>query len=119
MLKFKRALGLSISVAAMTLAAGAAMGQSSTRTDWPSVNHDNTSVRYSPLTQVNAGNVKNLTQQWVYHLKPAGFTGRLRYDEAIPIVIGNTMYVDSPYGQIISLDATTGKEKWKFTLPND
>ena len=61
MSKIKKALGLSISVAAMTLTAGAAMGQSSTRTDWPSVNHDNTSVRYSPLTQVNAGNVKNLT----------------------------------------------------------
>src|SRR6202012_1222270 len=28
------------------------------------------------------------------------------------------MYVDSPYGQIIALEATTGKEKGKFTLPN-
>jgi quinoprotein glucose dehydrogenase len=117
MQKIKRALGFSISIAAMTLAAGAAMGQA--RTDWPSVNHDNSSVRYSPLTQVNAANVKNLKQEWVYHLKPADFTGRLRYDESIPIVIGNTMYHGSPYGEVIAFDATTGAVKWKFKLPND
>src|ERR1019366_5037491 len=58
----KLALGLMISAATSVLA-GAATG--APRTDWPSVNHDNTSVRYSPLTQINAANVKNLEQQWV------------------------------------------------------
>ena len=119
MSKIKRALGLSISVAAMTLMAGAAMGQISTRTDWPSVNHDNTSVRYSPLTQVKPATSTTWTQDWVYHLKPDGFTGRLRYDESIPIVIGNTMYLGSPYGEVIALNATTGAVKWKFKLPGD
>ncbi len=66
----------------MTLAAGAAATQPG-RTGRPPI-MTTASVRYSPLTQVNAGNVKNLTQVWIYHLKPNGFTGRLRYDESIP-----------------------------------
>lgn len=118
MSKIKKALGLSISVAAMTLAAGSALGQAA-RTDWPSANHDNTSVRYSPLTQVNPTNVKNLKVEWTYHIKPADWKGRLQYDESIPIVIGNTMYLGTPYGEIIALNASTGKEIWKFRLPND
>src|ERR1700722_7881266 len=113
----KRTLGFSISIAAITLASGTVMGQA--RTDWPSVNHDNSSVRYSPLTQVNAANVKNLKQEWVFHLKPADYTGRLRYDESIPIVIGNTMYHGSPYGEVIAFNPTTGEVKWKFKLPGD
>src|SRR5205085_4571029 len=37
---------------------------------------------------------------------------------AIQIVIGNTMYLASPYGAVHALDATTGTEKRKFELPN-
>ena len=118
MSKIKKALGLSISVAALSVAAGSAMGQA-VRTDWPAANHDNTSVRYSPLTQVNANNVKNLAVQWTYHIKPADWKGNMIYDESIPIVIGNTMYLGTPYGEVIALNATTGKEIWKFRLPNE
>src|SRR5262249_15046772 len=53
------------------------------------------------------------------HLKPADFVGRMREDEAVPIVIANTMYLASPYGAVIALDATTGAEKWRFQLPNN
>src|SRR6185295_573239 len=88
-------------------------------TDWPSTNYDQSANRYSPLTQITAKNVSTLQQVWSFHLKPAGYTGRLREDEAIPIVIGNTMYLGSPYGAVIALDATTGAEKWRFQLPNN
>jgi quinoprotein glucose dehydrogenase len=115
MSKITKVLGFSVSFLALTLAAGAAIGAA--RTDWPSVNHDNTSVRYSPLTQVTPANVKNLRQVWIFHLKPQDFTGPPRYDESIPIVIGNTMYLGSPYGEIIALNATTGDVNWRFKIP--
>jgi len=114
MAKISTLLGLSTSLLALTLAAHAAP-----RTDWPAVNHDNSAVRYSPLGQVTPGNVKNLREVWTFHLKPNDFTGPLRYDESIPIVIGNTMYLGSPYGEVIALNATTGDVKWKFKLPNN
>jgi quinoprotein glucose dehydrogenase len=88
-------------------------------TDWQSTNYDQSANRYSPLSQITAGNVATLEQAWSFHLKPAGYTGRLRQDEAIPIVIGTTMYLASPYGAIIALDATTGAEKWRLELPDN
>jgi quinoprotein glucose dehydrogenase len=88
-------------------------------TDWQSVNYDSTANRYSPLEQITRQNVATLQRAWSFHLKPAGYTGRMREDEAIPLVIGNTMYLGSPYGAVIALDATSGTEKWRFQLPDN
>src|SRR5947208_13084695 len=111
-------LGLGVAFAAALAAVSTADGTPGA-TDWPSTNYDQSANRYSPLTQITAKNVTTLQQVWSFHLKPAGYTGRLREDEAIPIVIGNTMYLASPYGAVIALDATTGAEKWRFQLPNN
>ena len=111
---------LSLGVALAAACAGVMAAQGTSRaTDWPSSNYDLSANRYSPLEQITAANVATLQQAWSFHLKPAGYTGRLREDEAIPLVIGNTMYLGSPYGAIHALDATTGAEKWKFQLPNN
>ncbi len=87
--------------------------------DWRATSYDSTADRYSPLTQITPQNVATLQQAWSFHLKPAGYTGRLREDGSNPIVVGATMYLTSPYGFIHALDATTGAEKWKFQLPNN
>jgi quinoprotein glucose dehydrogenase len=88
-------------------------------TGWPASNYDESANRYSPLTQITPANVGTLQRAWSIHLKPAGYSGKLLRDDAIPIVIGNTMYVGSPYGAVIALDATSGAEKWRFQLPNN
>ena len=109
------ALGVALaSLAAASTAVSTAAGAAGA-TDWPSTNYDQSANRYSPLTQITAKNVSTLQQVWSFHLKPADFIGRMREDEAIPIVIGNTMYLASPYGAVIALDATTGAEKWRFS----
>ena len=111
-------LSLGLIITATLGVAGNAAGPN-TATDWRATNYDDTANRYSPLTQITADNVTQLQQAWSFHLKPAGYTGRPREDEAIPLVVGNTMYLASPYGAIHALDATTGTERWKFTLPNN
>ena len=88
-------------------------------TDWPVSGHDAGGQRYSPLTQINKSNVANLQIAWTYHLTPAGYTGRPRLVEAVPIVIGNSMYITSSYGEVIALNATTGAELWKYKLPDN
>src|SRR5690349_1530885 len=115
--RLARALGVSAMVA--TALIGVRAADAPRPTDWPMTNYDNSANRYSPLDQITARNVAQLQRAWSIHLKPAGYTGRLREDQAIPIVIGNTMYLASPYGAIHALDATTGVEKWKFQLPNN
>ena len=118
MATFTSRLAMGVAVAAALAGIGAAPSPSSA-TDWPSSNYDESANRYSPLDQITAANVAALQPAWSFHLKPAGYTGPLKRDEAIPIVIGNTMYIASPYGAVHALDATTGVEKWKFQLPNN
>jgi quinoprotein glucose dehydrogenase len=88
-------------------------------TGWSASNFDQSANRYSPLTQITPANVSTLQRAWSIHLKPTGYSGKLLVDEAIPIVIGDTMYVGSPYGAVIALSATSGTEKWRLLLPNN
>jgi quinoprotein glucose dehydrogenase len=96
-----------------------ATGASAAVTDWPTSGHDPGGDRYTPLAQIQPSNVSRLQQAWTYHLKPEGYTGRLRAGEFIPVVVGNVMYIANPYGSIDALDATTGKLKWRFSIPDN
>ena len=107
-------------VALATGIAAASVAQNKTGpTGWPSTNYVEGANRYSPLTQITPANVGTLQRAWSIHLKPAGYSGKLREDEAIPIVIGGTIYLGSPYGAVLAFDAASGAEKWRFQLPNE
>ncbi len=108
-------LALGVAFAAVLAGSGAAQYASG----WSASNYNESGNRYSPLDQINAANVATLLPAWRFHLKPASYTGPLKLSEAIPLVIGGTMYVASPYGAIHALDPATGVEKWKFQLPNN
>lgn len=93
--------------------------------DWPDYNRDLAASRFSPLKQINAKNVANLTDAWSFSLKspeaaPAGGArggsgpGGVS-SEATPIVVHGVMYL--PAGnRIVALDADSGKEVWAYTL---
>src|SRR6185437_522893 len=91
-------------------------------TDWPTYGHDPGGMRYSPLKQITPANVAGLQPAWVYHMKPssgAGTSGAgFAAGETTPLVINGTMYVSTPYGRVVALDPTTGREKWVFPLPS-
>ena len=53
------------------------------------------STRYSTLDQINAENAKDLKVAWTFE------TGVKRGQEAAPIVVGDTMYVVTPYPNIL------------------
>jgi quinoprotein glucose dehydrogenase len=114
---------LVVRVTVLSLAAGCvtatAQDPQQGATDWPATNYLQSANRYSPLTQITAENVTTLERVWSFHLKPSDFEGGLREDQAIPLVIGTTMYLASPYGAVIALDATTGEEQWRFDLPEN
>src|SRR6516164_3176109 len=102
----------------------------STSTEWPTFGHDSGDMRYSPLTQITPANVGTLHVAWVYHLKPVDYVapaGRGRgggggsgfqASEGTPLVADGLMYISSPYGRVVALDATTGKEVWVYKLPS-
>ena len=69
------------------------------------------STRFSGLNEINSGNAQNLKLAWTFS------TGVLRGHEAAPIVVNNTMYIVTPYPNIVyALDLTQpgAPLKWKF-----
>ena len=94
--------------------------------DWPTYGHDPGGMRYSPLTQITPANVAQLQPAWVYHMKVEGAAasggrggaGGFASGETTPLVVNGVMYVSTPYGRVVALDPTTGKEKWAFPLPS-
>src|ERR1041385_7024772 len=70
--------------------------------EWQTYNHDLAGTRFSPLTEINTGNVAKLTQAWTYTLPapppPPGRGGGRGgpggggvASEAVPIVVGGVM----------------------------
>ncbi|HXQ25823.1 MAG TPA: pyrroloquinoline quinone-dependent dehydrogenase [Candidatus Acidoferrales bacterium] len=85
--------------------------------DWPMYGHDLASTRFSPLTQINAGNVATLTQAWSYPMRPGGAGPSAgAFSQVTPIVVHGVMYL--PAGnRVIALDPETGKEIWSYQRP--
>ena len=71
--------------------------------------------RYSTLDQINAQNVGQLQVAWTFS------TGVLRGHEGQPLVIGDTMYVHTPFPNIVyALDLNSdGKIMWKYEPKQD
>jgi PQQ-dependent dehydrogenase (methanol/ethanol family) len=78
--------------------------------NWTIPAKDYASTRFSGLDQVNVSNVGNLKVAWTFS------TGVDRGQEAAPIVVGDTMYVVTPYPNVLyALDvANNGAMKWKY-----
>jgi quinoprotein glucose dehydrogenase len=68
-------------------------------------------IRYSPLTQINPDNVRQLQVAWSYNSGDA-FKGSEM--QSNPIVIDGLLYATTPKMRVVALDATTGKEIWSF-----
>ncbi|MBP1852346.1 membrane-bound PQQ-dependent dehydrogenase, glucose/quinate/shikimate family [Rhizobium halophytocola] len=84
--------------------------------DWPAYGGGDSAQRYSPLDQITAGNVKDLTQVWLAHTgdMPTEKTKGEYSPENTPLEVGGHLFVCSPMNILISYDAKTGKEEWRY-----
>ena len=78
-------------------------------------------MRYSPLVGINRGNVGRLREAWRWRTgehNVASGPGQLPAHpglfQASPVVIGDTMYLSTPYAAVAALDAGTGHEIWRY-----
>jgi PQQ-dependent dehydrogenase (methanol/ethanol family) len=70
--------------------------------------------RYSKLKQINTGNVGKLQVAWTFS------TGVLRGHEGSPLVIGDMMYLHSPFpNKVFAMDLNTQKLNWKYEPKQD
>ena len=75
---------------------------------WLTPGRDANGTYYSPLKDIDAGNVAQLGFAWDYRL------GTRRGQEATPLVIDGIMYATSNFGRVYALDAATGRELWTY-----
>jgi len=86
--------------------------------EWPAYGHDYGASRHSALDQITPANVPHLKPVWTYHMRPPDRIGdRFMASEDTPIVVRGKMYIATPYGRVVALDAATGQERWGYQVP--
>ena len=115
----KRLLNSTVAVLLLTGAAGYANESVLTETakpeQWAIQTGDYANHRYSELDQINRENVGDLRVAWTFS------TGVLRGHEGSPLVIGDIMYVHTPFpNNVFALDlANDGKILWRYEPQQD
>jgi alcohol dehydrogenase (cytochrome c) len=77
--------------------------------NWMTYSRDYAGQRFSPLSELNASNVKDLKVQWAYQMPDSN-------NETSPLVVDGIMYLTGP-NSAAALDARTGRPLWTWTRP--
>jgi len=118
----KRLFAVSTSLVALVALQGAGARASETldkmskdASQWVMPGKDYANTRYSTLKQINARNANKLEPAWSFS------TGVLRGHEGAPLVIGDVMYVHTPFpNTVFALDLNNdGKILWKYEPKQD
>ncbi len=97
----------------LALSAGLALGAD----DWPAYGRDAGGTRFSALQQIHTGNVAALKVAWIYHtraLEPESDLNHKAAFEATPILFEGSLYLSTPFDQVIALNPATGAERWRY-----
>jgi PQQ-dependent dehydrogenase (methanol/ethanol family) len=82
--------------------------------NWAAQAGDYANHRYSELKQINAGNVGRMQVAWTMS------TGVLRGHEGSPLVIGDTMYIHTPFpNNVFAVNLKDQSYKWKYEPKQD
>lgn len=77
--------------------------------EWPLIGGNAETWHYSPLDQINKGNVKSLGLAWMADMPTKdGLVGN-------PLVKDGVVFQSGPFGRIYANDVRTGKALWQFS----
>ena len=108
------AVAVSLSLVPGVQANDKLMALSNDAKNWAMPTGDYANTRYSKLNQITAGNVGKLKVAWTFS------TGVLRGHEGNPLVIGNTMYVHTPFpNNVYALNLDDGTIIWRYEPKQD
>src|SRR5580698_3053216 len=78
--------------------------------EWLTYGRDYSETHYSPLKQIDAGNVKRLGLAWSWDTEsPSG--GRV---EGTPLFSNGVLYGSLAWDVLFAVEASTGKFKWRW-----
>jgi len=109
------ALALAMAAASGTAFANADLEKQIANTkNWAMQAGDMHNHRYSKLAQINAQNVGKMQVAWMFS------TGVLRGHEGSPLVVNDTMYINTPFpNKVFAIDLDTQKIKWRYEPKQD
>ena len=89
--------------------------------DWPAYGGTHHATRYSPLSQITRDNVGDLELVWEYRTGDMPEEDERYSNQNTPLKIGNQLLLCSAMNKVISLDAQTGLERWRYDpqVPTD
>ena len=90
-----------------TAAAVEDVGASADPANWAAFGRTAGEQHYSPLSQINAGNISGLGLLWSMDLP-------LQNSVSAPLAVDGVLYVATGYSVIRAIDAVTGKLKWQY-----
>ena len=109
-----------VAAACVAVAAPGALANDSVKTaiadenNWAIWGGNYEGQRYSTLDSINKDNVKDLRVAWTFS------TGVLRGHEGGPMVIGDTLYVHTPFpNKVFSIDLATRTINWSYVPKQD
>ena len=76
--------------------------------NWLSHGRTYAEQRYSPLADINDGNIGQLSLAWAVDLDTN------RGQEATPIVVDGVMYISTAWSKVMAVDAATGEVLWRY-----
>lgn len=89
--------------------------------DWPYYHGNPAATHYSTLDQIDTANVARLVPAWSYDTGDAFGAGSSQSDmQDNPLIVGGRMFIVTPKGRLVALDAATGREQWAYdpaTMP--
>ena len=103
-----------LAAAVLVGSSAAALAQRSGDGDWSMPGKDNASTRFSPLAQINSRNAPGLHPVWSFS------TGVLGGHEGQPLVVDNTLYVVTPWPNVLyafDLKEPGYPLRWKYRPP--
>jgi quinoprotein glucose dehydrogenase len=84
--------------------------------DWPAYGGSKLGTRYSPLGEITPQNVSRLEKVWTYRSgdMPSSQAKDKYASENTPLKVGSHLFLCSAKDIIISVDAASGKEEWRY-----
>ena len=107
------ALGAAIGMSA-TLAGQSGTSSSKSETEWRFFGGDAGATRYSPASQINATNVRNLRVAWRWSARNFGPRPATTM-QVSPLIVNGVMYTTAGINRdVVALDAATGQKLWHW-----
>jgi quinohemoprotein ethanol dehydrogenase len=82
--------------------------------NWPTNGGSTLNQRYSPLKQIDTGNISQVKGVWLTHLDGSALAAKYS-GESQPLEFDGVIYVPTGQDDVFALSADTGKIIWKYT----